>query len=389
MKRRICVFTGTRAEYGLLRPLMEEIQQDASLQLQLIVSGAHLSKEFGSTYRHIEEDGMSINFKIPIPLDCDTSVGLSTSIGTAVIKYSKAFESLRPDILVLLGDRYEVFAAAIAAMTARIPIAHLHGGEATYGLMDEAMRHAITKMSHLHFTSTEAYRRKVIQMGELPSKVFNVGAIGLDNLRLLKLLSREQLESNLNMRFGSKNFLITFHPVTLEKDSERQFSNLLSVLGSLKETHLIFTKANADPLGRRINTMIDRFVRSHAKIAFVYASLGQLRYLSMMKLMDAVVGNSSSGIIEAPSFNIGTIDVGQRQMGRITASSVIHCGSKIQEIRSALRKLSTPAFQGKLKSVVNPYGDGQTAARIKRVLKSHSLNSLIMKSFHELPVKKG
>lgn len=368
---------------------MDAVQQDRSLTLRVVVSGTHLSGEFGSTYKTIQQDGIHIDRKVAIPLDVDTPAGLGASIGSAVAAYTKAFCSLRPDILVLLGDRYETFAAAIAAMTARIPIAHLHGGEATFGALDEAMRHSITKMSHLHFTSTEAYRRKVIQLGEQPSRVFNVGAIGLDNIRNLKLLTKVQLERELNMQFGRKNLLITFHPVTLEKDSENQFRNVLSALGPLKDTHLIFTKANADPLGRKINAMIDAFVRQHVRHSVAFTSLGQLRYLSMMPMVDAVVGNSSSGIIEAPSFKIGTIDIGQRQRGRMTAASVIHCGSKPHEIRTALRKLYTPAFQEKLKSVVNPYGDGRTAARIKRVLKTCSLNQLIMKFFYELPVGKG
>lgn len=388
MKRTICIFTGTRAEYGLLKPLMDAIKTDRSLSLKVVASGAHLSGEFGSTYRTIEQDGIHIDRKVAIPLNVDTPVGLGASIGSAVAAYTKVFCSLRPDILVLLGDRYETFAAAIAAMAAKIPIAHLHGGEATFGALDEAMRHSITKMSHLHFTSTEAYRRKVIQLGEQPSRVFNVGAIGLDNIRNLKLLTKAQLEQDLNMQFGRKNFLITFHPVTLEKESEDQFRNVLSALGPLKDTHLIFTKANADPLGRKINAMIDAFVRQHARHAVAFTSLGQLRYLSMMSLVDAVVGNSSSGIIEAPSFKIGTIDIGQRQKGRMAAASVIHCGSKPHEIRAAMRILYTPAFQRRLKSVVNPYGDGRTAVRIKRVLKNCSLNQLIMKVFYELPVEK-
>jgi GDP/UDP-N,N'-diacetylbacillosamine 2-epimerase (hydrolysing) len=284
-----------------------------------------------------------------------------------------------------MGDRFEAFAFAVAAFIARIPIAHLYGGEATFGAIDEGIRHSITKMSHLHFTSTEIYRKRVVQLGEYPERVFNVGAIGLDNIRGLDLLSREDLENKLRIKFNRRNLLVTFHPVTLEnRTSGDQFGNLLAVLDKLEETTIIFTKANADTNGRIINRMIDDYTLQNPQKAFAFTSMGQLNYLSTMQFVDAVVGNSSSGIIEAPSFRIGTINIGDRQSGRVRAQSVIDCEPTLEGIRIALRKLYSREFQEILKTVINPFGDGKTTGRLKKVIKSFDISHIVKKPFYDI-----
>jgi len=376
-KKKVCIFTGTRAEYGLLKPLMEKIEKEPTLELQVIVSGMHLSPEFGLTYKEIEKGGLKIDEKVEILLSSDTPVGICKSIGLGIISYSETLERLKPDIVVVLGDRFEALAFAIASYVLRIPIAHLYGGELTYGAIDEAFRHSITKMSYLHFTSTEEYRKIVIQLGESPDRVFNVGALGIDNIRKMKLLSKKELEKELDFKFGKRNFLITYHPVTLEKGTtKQQFESLLSVLEEYEDIHLIFTKANADTEGRVINYMIDEFVQRNRERAIAFSSMGQLLYLSTMQYVDAVVGNSSSGIIEAPSFKIGTINIGDRQKGRIKAKSVIDCEPTKESIRKAIETLYSPDFQSKLRNVVNPYGDGYAAERIVRVLSSIDILNL-------------
>ena len=375
--RKICVFTGTRAEYGLLKPLMEEIKKDEDLELQIIASGMHLSPEFGLTYKEIEKDGFTINEKIEMLLSSDTPVGISKSIGLGVIGYTDALERLKPDITVVLGDRFEALAFAIASFTLKIPIAHLYGGETTVGALDEGYRHAITKLSYLHFTSTEEYRKRVIQLGEEPERVFNVGALGIDNIKKLKLLSKEEVEKRLGKKLKKRNLLITFHPVTLEKgSSENQFKELLRALDELEDTLLIFTKANADAEGRKINYLIDEYASKNEEKTVVFTNMGQLLYLSTMQFVDAVVGNSSSGIIEAPSFKIGTINIGDRQKGRIRAESIIDCEPYYTSIKEAINNLFSKAFQHKLKNIKNPYENKDTAKRIKEILKSFKLDNL-------------
>lgn len=382
-KRTICVVTGTRAEFGLLFWLMKEIQADVQLELQVIVTGMHLSPEFGLTYQEVAKE-FHINKKIEMLLSSDTAIGISKSIGLAQISFAEAYADLQPDVVVLLGDRYEIFAAASAAMIARIPIAHLHGGETTEGAFDEAIRHSITKMSHLHFTATEVYRRRVIQLGEHPERVFNVGGMGIENIHRLALLSRGDFESAINFKLARKNLLITFHPATLENaTAQQQFAELLSALDELVDTHLIFTKANSDTDGRIINQMIDDYVERNKEKAVGFTSLGQLRYLSALQYVDAVVGNSSSGLIEAPSFKIGTINIGDRQKGRIKAKSVIDCGPDKNKISKALKQLYTPEFQLSLRDINNPYGDGCASQEIKRLLKQVELGFLIKKKFYD------
>jgi len=314
--RTICIVTGTRAEYGLLYWLMKEIQNDPNLVLQIIVTGMHLSSEFGLTYKQIEKDGFKIDKKIEMLLSSDTPIGISKSMGLGVIGFAEAYADLKPDIVVLLGDRFEIFSAASAAIIARIPIAHLHGGETTEGAFDEAIRHSITKMSHLHFTAAEEYRRRVIQLGEFPARVFNVGGLGIDNIKKLKLMSREEFENSINFKLDPKNLMITFHPVTLEHATAgEQFQNLLNALDELHDTRFIFTKPNADTEGRIITQMIDDYVSRNKYEAISFVNLGQLRYLSAMQFIDGVVGNSSSGLVGGPTFKIGTINIGDRQRG--------------------------------------------------------------------------
>ena len=365
--KKICIITGTRAEYGLLYWLIKGVHEDSELELQLLVTGMHLSPEFGLTWKEIEKDGFPISRKIDIQLSSDTAVGISKSNSLALLSFAETFEELKPEIVVLLGDRTEVFAAAQATLIAGIPIAHIHGGELTEGAYDDAIRHAITKMSHLHFTATEIYRKRVIQMGEQPENVFNFGAIGLDNIRKLKLMTRAEFEKSIGRTLFKRNLLITFHPVTLEnKSAQMQFENLLSVLDELDETLLIFTKPNSDKDGRIIIQMIDDYVNKHPLRAVAFASLGQLRYLSAIPFIDAVVGNSSSGIIEVPSFNVPTINIGDRQKGRIMGPSVFCCQPTRNEISNALDK----AFEfDKTLPVSNPFGEGNASEKILNILK--------------------
>ena len=387
-RRKICVVTGTRAEYGLLYWLMNKIKNDESLMLQLVVTGMHLSPEFGLTYQQIEKDGFKINYKVEMLLSSDTSVATSKSMGLGVIGFADAYETLKPDLIVVLGDRFEIFSAVIAAMTTRIPLAHIHGGETTEGVYDESIRHSITKMSHLHFTSTETYRKRVIQLGEQPKHVFNVGAPGIENIKCLSLLSRDRFEKSINFKLNKKNLLVTFHPVTLENSfAELQFSYLLKALDDLHNTHILFTKANADAGGRIINNLIDNYVNSHSDKAIAFTSLGQLGYLSAMQHVDGVIGNSSSGLIEAPAFNIGTINIGDRQKGRIKAESVIDCLPTVISIKDALTKLYSTNFDKTLKSVKSPYGEGETSEKILDVIKNFPYDGLIKKKFYDLPEK--
>lgn len=384
MPRRICVITGTRAEYGLLYWVMKEIQQDAELQLQVIATGMHLSPEFGLTYRVIETDGFSIDSKVEMLLSSDTPVGIAKSIGLGVIGFADALERLKPDLLLLLGDRFEILAAAQAALVARIPIAHIAGGDLTEGAFDEAIRHSITKMAHLHFVTNEFSARRVRQLGEHPDYVFMVGNPGLDHIRRLTLLSREELEHSLEFCFREKNLLVTFHPATLDHCSPAlQFEELLKALAALgPEVGLIFTMPNADTDGRVIMRMIGDFVESHPN-AKAFTSLGQLRYLSALAQVDAVVGNSSSGLYEAPSFKTPTVNIGDRQGGRLQAASVVNCPSDAAAIRTAI----DTAFALDCSAVVNPYGDGESSERIVAVLKQlPEASSLLKKRFCEVPV---
>lgn len=387
MNRKICVVTGTRAEYGLLRWVMQGIKDDPELTLQIIATGMHLSPEFGLTYREIEIDGFQIDRKVEMLTSSDTSVGIAKSMGLGLIGFADALNELRPDLIVLLGDRYEIFAAAAAALVARIPVAHLHGGETTEGAYDEAFRHSVTKMSHLHFVAAEEYRQRVIQLGEDPKRVLVVGGLGVDNLKRLQLLGRVELESSLGFELGQKNLLITFHPSTLETDpAADQMAELLAALAELKDTTLIFTMPNADTDGRALKDMVSEFVAQHSN-AHAFASLGQLRYLSCVACVDGVVGNSSSGLLEVPSFRKGTINIGDRQRGRLQAASVINCRPSRAEIAAALHRLYSNAFQAALGDVRNPHGDGGASKRVVTAIKHCGIDGLVRKVFYDLPVQ--
>ena len=384
MSRKICIVTGTRAEYGLLRWVMKGIQQAEDVQLQLVVTGMHLSPEFGLTYQEIEADGFCIDYKVEMLLSADTPTSIAKSIGLGMIGFADALNKLSPDILVVLGDRFEVLAAVSAAMVSNIPIAHIHGGETTEGVIDEAIRHSITKMSHLHFVAAKPYYQRVIQLGEHPQKVFQVGGLGLDNIINQELLSREELEANLSIKFDKKSVLITFHPVTLTLESSvQQMKELLAALGSLEETTLIFTLPNADAGGRALIQLVQAFCLEHAK-AKAFTSLGQLRYLSCVKQVDAVIGNSSSALIEVPTLHKGTINIGDRQEGRLKASSVIDCEPKASAILEALNQLYTIEFQKKIRETINPYGEGGASTKVVEVLRNVTLDDMLKKKFYDV-----
>lgn len=384
MTRKICVITGSRAEYGLLRWVMQGIADAPDAVLQVVATGMHLSPEFGLTYREIERDGFYIDRKVEILTSSDTPVGVAKSMGLGLIGFADVFADLSPDLIVVLGDRFEILAAASAAMVARIPIAHLHGGEATEGLIDEAIRHSITKMSHLHFVAADSYRQRVIQLGEQPDCVFMVGAPGLDNIARLNLLKRSELEASLNFKFRSRNLIVTFHPVTLEHSTaEDQLQELLFALDGLQDTGLIFTLPNADTDGRVLIDMIERFAQHHDN-AQAYPSLGQLRYLSCVAECDGVIGNSSSGIIEVPSMHKATINIGDRQRGRLQAASIINCAPVRAEISAAIARMYSSEFQAVLSTVQNPYGDGGASTRICSVIRSYPLEGILKKRFFDL-----
>ena len=386
MNRKICIITGTRAEYGLLRSVMQGIKDDNELTLQIIATGMHLSPEFGLTYKAIEQDGFQIDRKVEMLTSSDTQVGIAKSMGLGMIGFADALHELQPDLIVVLGDRFEIFSAVSAALVARIPVAHLHGGETTEGAFDEALRHSITKMSHLHFVAAEPYRQRVIQLGEQPDRVFLVGGLGIDNIKHLQLLDRATLEASLDFKLGIKSLLITFHPVTLEKaTAEKQMEALLATLAELKDTQLIFTLPNADTGGRLLIKMVQSFVAKNTN-ARSYDSLGQLRYLSCISHVDGVVGNSSSGLAEVPSFKKGTINIGDRQHGRLQAKSVINCEPTRESISTALLQLYSADFQTSLHKVINPYGEGGASAKVVHTLKCYPVEDIVKKFFYDLPI---
>jgi len=382
--KKVCVVTGTRAEYGLLRWVIKGIQQSSVLELQLIVTGAHLSPEFGMTIKEIEADNFQILRKVEMLLSSDTAVGVTKSMGLGMIGFADAIDELKPDLILILGDRYEIFAAAAAAMVACVPIAHLHGGEASQGAFDEAIRHSITKMSHLHFVAADEYQKRIIQLGEDPKRVFLVGGLGVDNFTRLKLLSRVELEIALDFKLAPRNLLITFHPVTLEKGaSAKQMSELLAALSEIEDVGLIFTMPNSDTEGRVIFKQIQEFCANHPR-SRAYTSLGQLRYFSCIQHVDGVVGNSSSGLCEVPSFKKGTINIGERQRGRLRAHSVIDCESERESIKSALKRLFSPDFKERLQAVENPYGKGGASNSIVQIIEQLEFEGLLKKRFNDL-----
>lgn len=380
--KKIAVFTGTRAEYGLLYWLLKDIQENDELTLQLVVSGMHLSPEFGLTYKQIEEDGFTIDAMVEILLSSDTSVGVAKSMGLGVLGFADALQRLQPEALVVLGDRFEALAAAQTAMIMRIPVVHLHGGEITEGAYDDAIRHAITKLSHLHCTATEPYRQRVIQLGEAPERVHNVGAIGLDHLQRTKLLDIAELRHALGFPLQKPYFLVTYHPVTLaDEPAEASFQALLDALGDFPDYQVILTYPNADDGGRKIIPLLNAYAAGRTNV-LAMPSLGQLRYLSAVKHATAVIGNSSSGIIEVPAFAVPTVNIGQRQKGRLAAESVIHCDANHLAINTAIK--AAVSLHAKLagKPAANPYGQGDASSQIISLLKN--LPTDTVKTFHDL-----
>jgi GDP/UDP-N,N'-diacetylbacillosamine 2-epimerase (hydrolysing) len=385
MNRKICVITGTRAEYGLLRRVMQGIKDEPSLTLQIIATGMHLSPEFGLTYTEIEADGFIIDRKVEMLISSDTSVGIAKSMGLGMIGFADAFHGLQPDLILVLGDRFEIFSAVSTAHVARIPVAHLHGGESTEGAFDEALRHSITKMSHLHFVAAPEYQKRVIQLGEQPEKVFLVGGLGVDAIKHLELIDRTSLEAELGFKFGKKNLLVTFHPVTLETASaEQQMYELLLAMSELRDTQLIFTMPNADTDGRALIRILDRFAAGTDN-AHIFASLGQLRYLSCVSQVDGVIGNSSSGLTEVPSLKKGTINIGDRQRGRLQSRSVINCEPTRTSIADAIELLYSSSFQANLSQTRNPYGEGGASDKIVSALRDADIVDLLKKTFYDLP----
>lgn len=383
--RTVCVVTGTRAEYGLLYWLMKEIENDDELQLQLIVTGMHLSSEFGLTYKLIEQDGFHIDVKVEMVLSSDTSVGIAKSIGLGIIGFGEALDRLQPDIMVVLGDRYEMLAAAQAAMVSRIPIAHLCGGETTEGVIDEPIRHCITKMAHLHFVGAEIYRKRVIQLGEDPKRVFDFGDPGLDNIAKLSLLSKEELEERIQFKFGKVNFLVTYHPVTLQSaSSEWAMTQLLSALDQFPEATIIFTKPNSDAGGRVIGKMIDEYVSQNPNRTISFITMGQINYLSAMQYVDVVIGNSSSGIVESPFMKKSTVNIGDRQKGRLKAESIIDCDEDFKSICAGIIKALSNETKNEVQKIESLYGVGNTAFLIKECLKSFDLSNIVVKKFFDL-----
>ena len=382
----ICVVTGTRAEYGLLRCVIEGIHASPLLQLQLVVTGMHLSPEFGYTVNEILHDGYSIDFKVEMLLGSDTPVGITKSMGLGLIGFADAFDNLKPDLVVVLGDRFEMLCVASAAMIARIPIAHIHGGESTEGLIDEAIRHSITKMSHIHFVAADQYRKRVIQLGEDPNHVFDVGGLGIDNIKNLELLDKRALEKSLDFVFQPFNFMLTFHPVTLEnQSSSSQIEELFLALEKFPDVGLIFTMPNADADGRILFDKINLFCSNHLH-SVSFASLGQLRYLSCIQHVDAVIGNSSSGLLEVPSFRKPTINIGDRQRGRLKASSVVDCRPIANDITSSINRVFSDEFQQHLQSVESPYGFGGASSSIVKTLECmrFEFSQLLKKTFYNI-----
>jgi GDP/UDP-N,N'-diacetylbacillosamine 2-epimerase (hydrolysing) len=382
--RKICVITTNRAEYGLLYWLMKGIQSDPGFQLQVVVTGAHLSPEFGSTIDRIREDGFKVDRSFDLELFGDKVLDITHSLALALEGFAASFQTLKPDLILILGDRFEILGAATAALIANIPVAHLHGGELSEGAIDDAIRHAVTKLSHLHFAAAEPYRNRIIQLGEQPERVFMVGGLGIDNINKIDLLTRQELEKAIGFPLNRHNLLITYHPETLDAGKAgEQIGELLAALDKLADTHLIFTMPNADTGHRIIVQKIQSFVQSRENKSILIPSMGQVNYLSTMKLVDAVVGNSSSGILEAPSLGIGTVNIGKRQDGRIRAASVIDCDTSEEAITQAFEKLYSPDFLELLKNVENPYGTGGAAEKILSVLQATDFSNLIIKRFYD------
>lgn len=384
--KKISILTSTRAEYGLLAPIIKKLEKEPQIDVRVVATGTHLSPEFGMTVNEIKSDGVCVDKEIPILLSSDTQEAVSKSMGLALVSFSDYFSECKPDALMVLGDRYETLAVCIAALNAQIPIIHLHGGEATEGAIDEAVRNAITKLSYLHFTSTEVYRKRVIQMGESPERVYTSGAMGVENALKTKRLSKAELEASLGCSLEDRFAVLTFHPVTLENHTAQvQINELLKVMEKYSDITFLCTKANADTDGRKINECLKKYTETHNN-AYLFDSMGMQRYLSAVSHAEFVIGNSSSGIIEVPSFKIPTINIGDRQKGRIQAESIINCSPEANSISNAIKQALSPPFRESLNEVINPYGQGNTSDIIVRVTKDYLLNNKLrlQKKFYDI-----
>lgn len=384
LNRRICVVTGTRAEYGLLAPLMKLLKQDAEIDFQLVVTGSHLSKQHGATIKFIEQDGFVADALVDLELFDDSNIEIAHALGRATSQIADAFTRLKPDLVVILGDRYEILGAAQAALILNIPVAHIHGGEVTTGAFDDSIRHAITKMSNLHFCAAEDYRRRLIQLGESPKTVFNFGALGIDVLTNLKEMSKDELTAVVGIKLERELLLITIHPTTRsESSATTEITNLLAALEDFAEATIVFTGVNADPGNKYLNDEIIKFVSRNPTRRVSHNSLGQINYLNLMKIADVVIGNSSSGIIEAPAFNVPTVNIGSRQDGRLRADSIIDCNFDHHEIRVAIETALSPSWKSRCLSTVSKYGSGNTANNIADTLKNAKLTT--QKTFFDVP----
>ena len=383
MKNKVCVVTGSRAEYGLLKNLMKLFKESKEFELQIIATGMHLSPEFGLTYREIENDGFVISKKVEMLLSSDIPSSIAKSMGIGMIGFASALEDLKPDLVVVLGDRTEILSVASTCLVMQIPIAHLHGGETTEGAYDEAIRHSITKMAQLHFVAAEEYKKRVIQLGENPASVHLVGGLGVDAIQKIELLNKEDLEIELEISFGKRNLLVTFHPVTLEGNSEEQMMSLLNALDEFPDIHIIFTFPNSDAEGRSIIQLIKDYCTTRKNSKY-YVSLGQKKYFSTIQFVDGVVGNSSSGLLEVPTFKKGTINIGNRQKGRLRAKSVIDCDANKISISKSIEKLYSKEFQSELNNTVNPYGEGDASTKIFNIIKENLSNISLKKQFYNL-----
>ena len=376
--------TGSRADYGLLKRLMKLIDSDHEMKLQIIVTGSHLSSKHGLTYKEIEEDGFQIGFKVDIIENIIDAQSTARAMSKAQNEITKILIEIKPDLMVVLGDRYEILSAVISALLSGVPVAHIHGGEVTTGAFDDAIRNAITKMSHLHFTATEISKNRVIQMGEIPANTFNFGGLGVDALQSFNFLSQEEVEKNLEKKFGKKNLLVTYHPETISKKSaSEQIQILLDALSLNKDINLVFTGVNTDPGSDEISRAINEFVQSNSNAKY-YPSLGQRLYLSTLLYCDGVVGNSSSGILEVPTLKKATINIGNRQLGREMAESVINCELESSTIAKSIDEIYSENFKVVLSKVSNPYGRGGASLKIFEEIKKSDLSNLVVKSFHDL-----
>ena len=382
---RVGVVTSSRADYGLLYWLIKELNDDSSIDLKLMITGSHLLKKHGYTKDKIISDGFKISDEIQI-YDNNSEINVASAFSKCIDSFNETLQNSKIDILVLLGDRYEILSVAIAATLLNIPIAHIHGGESTFGSYDESFRHSITKMSHLHFTSTSEYAKRVIQLGEFPERGHNVGALGIESIRKLKLISKKELEEKICFSFNKKNILVTYHPTTIDAiSSSVQINNILSALDCIDEVNIIFTSANADTDGEIINQAIKKYVTKNKNKSIFIPSLGQLKYLSVLKHFDCIVGNSSSGIIEAPSMKIPTLNIGDRQKGRVQSRSILNSRNNVKEISENLKVALSDDFKNLVKSVVNPYDGGNSSKKIIEIIKSNSYGvSILKKQFYDI-----